>query len=86
MNGVACSAPKAIAISWSTAQWTFTEGDCTGATPGKLLRHGTARIDIAARQRKSEQRATAAGAYLAGGRRCFGRFTRAAGGPLSDFK
>ena len=21
---------------------TFTEGDCTGATPGKLLRHGTA--------------------------------------------
>ena len=41
-NGAGCSARRAIARSSSTALETFTEDKCTGATPGKLLRHGHA--------------------------------------------
>ncbi len=42
MNGVECSARRVTASIIVNGVETFEEGRCTGATPGKLLRHGHA--------------------------------------------
>ena len=41
-NGAGCSAPKGYRSIIVNGVETFDEGKCTGATPGKLLRHGHA--------------------------------------------
>ena len=39
-SGAGCSGPRATSRSSSTARSRSSDGECTGATPGRLLRHG----------------------------------------------
>ena len=39
-NGAACSAPRATRPIMVNGEVTFEDNKCTGATPGRLLRHG----------------------------------------------
>ena len=41
-NGVVSSVPKGYRSTIVNGVETFAEGECTGATPGKFLRHGHA--------------------------------------------
>ena len=41
-NGAGSSGPRATSAIIVNGQETFDDGKCTGATPGKLLRHGRA--------------------------------------------
>ena len=41
-NGGGCSEPEGYKAIMVNGEVTFEDGECTGATPGKLLRHGRA--------------------------------------------